>query len=289
MFAPSAARAAACCGSSQGVGDRLASGERAALSLGMRLLEGYATYHADGALVAHEAGQVDRELRWDLGFATRVGPRLTLAADVPFVYAYRRVDASLSSGAAGLGDVSSSGRFELPTPFEQTLATTFTLAVTLPTGRPVRRATEPLQVDATGLGAGELRPGLVLEKTWPSRFFAMFGGSAGFRTHYTENDGSLVELAPRYQLVAAAGPVGEGWSLHGGAVFEAEAAPTVAGRAAADADRRRTALLLFGGHEIGRELTGVVSLTWDLPVADLGKNERAVFTAALALRHVWSL
>lgn len=289
LGAPSAAHAAACCGSSQGVGDRLAEGERAAASVGMRLLEGYATYHADGALVAHQDGQVERELRWDVAFATRVGPRLTLAADVPLVYAYRRVDDALSASAVGLGDVASSGRFTLPTPFEQTLATTLTFAVTLPTGRSVRRATEPLQVDATGLGAGELRPGLVLEKTWPNRFFAMLGGSVGFRTHYTENDGSEVELAPRYQLVAAAGPVRDGWSLHGGVVLEAEPAPTVAGRVADGADRRRTALLLFGGYELGRDLTGVVSLTWDPPLSDLGKNERAVFTAALALRHVWSL
>lgn len=255
----------------------------------MRWLERYATHRADGSFVTEADGHVERELRWDLAFATRAGDRLTLAADLPLIYAYRRLDDTLSGGALALGDVGVSGRFDLPTPFEETLTSTLTLGLTLPTGRPVRRSDDPLQVDAPGLGAAELRPGLVIERTWPGRFYAMVGGSAALRSHYTENDGSRVDLAPRYQLVGAVGPIGEGWSLHGGAIFEAEPAPTVAGRTPDAADRRRLALLAFGGYELGGPWTSVLSVTCDVPLADVGKNERAAVAVGLALRHVWSL
>ena len=134
------ARAAGCCGSSHGLGDRLAPGERAAVTIGTRDVERYGTFRSDGSLHAAPNGQVDRELRADLAFATRANARLAFALSVPLLMTHKEVPNGQSGDGTGVGDVVASARYDLPVPWEHDLLTTLTFAALLPTGTPSRRA-----------------------------------------------------------------------------------------------------------------------------------------------------
>lgn len=291
FLAASEARAAGCCGSSHGLGDRLAPGERAAVTVGTRDVERYGTFRSDGSLHTAPDGQVDRELRADLAFATRASARLAFALSVPLLMTHKEVPSGQSGSGAGVGDVVASARYDLPVPWEHDLLTTLTFAAQLPTGKPSRRAEEPLDADMTGLGAAELRPGLVLEKTWESTWFATLGGSAGFRSGYTENDGSEVKLAPRYQLYGATGPIIGDLSISGGVVFEIEAAPRIAGVQPTDidADRRRTSLFAYVGYDLKSSFRLAATGSFDLPIDGASKNELSSYSFGLLGRYVWTM
>lgn len=158
-----------------------------------------------------------------------------------------------------------------------------TLALTLPTGRGPVASRDGLGADITGQGRWELRPGVMLERTWGGTFVTMLGASVALRP--PERD---VELMPRWQLTAAAGPtLGRRLAILVGATAEFESAPRIAGSAGANADRARTSLLAVCALEIDEHWSVVGSVQAEPPLARFGRNDDVTGAVMVGVRRVW--
>ena len=289
LLGPARARAATCCGTGHGLGERLGPSERAVASVALRASDRFGAWTSQRDIVTRAASDHDRELGLELGWVARVGRRVQLGVAVPFLATWKALGGTSSSGG-GVGDVTASGRLEIldegAAPWAPSVAVTF--AAGLPTGRPSPLSRDPLGADVTGLGAAALRPGLGVEKSWDSGLYATASASIAFRTAFHAASGAEVHLAPRLSLLAAAGPFwASGLSLAIGALHEREAAPSLDGQRAPDADRERTALLASGAYDVTRRWTAFASLQLDLPIAGLGRNEVAAIAPYAGIRHVW--
>ncbi|HVK65877.1 MAG TPA: transporter [Polyangium sp.] len=287
LLATRDASASACCGSGHGLGQRLGPLERGAIGLSFRFSDRFGSYGHAGAFTLAPTGTLDAEGRAELGCLFAPIPRLQLGLVAPVLLNIRGARDGTDVGG-GFGDLSLSARFDIVslTTTSAWPAIALTAGVSLPTGRSAADAKDPLATDATGLGAVEVRPGVFVEKNWDNEASAVFSASIGLRTPMTGARGERIELGPRIRLVAAAGPVfSTGWSLSAGLVHEYESAPSLGGATTADADRRRTAALLFAGYDISERFTALASLEVDLPVSSLGKNEPSAVAFAIGLRR----
>jgi hypothetical protein len=77
-------------------------------------------------------------------------------------------------------------------------------------------------------------------------------------------------------------------SVSAGLIHEQEQAPTIGGITTPNADRRRTAALLFVGYDISPRFTLLGSLEADVPLRFVGKNEPASFAFSIGLRRSFS-
>lgn len=279
--------AAACCGSSHGLGQQLGMAERAAASFSLKYTEQIGTWDSKGSFVS-TAGRTERELREELGFVTRAGKRLQIGLGVPFVYTWKGGGTASSSGG-GIGDVTASGRADLLRASGWAPTVALTLSAVLPTGRPARRSSDPLVADLTGNGFGEIRPGLVLEESGLEGWFATLGTSVGLRTSFFEKNGVEVQPSPRLQLFAAAGPTWDsGFSLSVGGIFERESGPSLDGEGASPAATRyRTSMLGVAVYDLTPEWTALFSAQLDLPLSSVGQNETISISPVLGIRYVW--
>ncbi|MDC3954638.1 hypothetical protein [Polyangium jinanense] len=287
LLASRDASASACCGSGHGLGQRLGPLERAAVGLSFRFSDRFGSHGYAGGFTLAPSGTLDAEGRAELGVLFAPVPRLQLGLVAPVLLNVRSSREDTFVGG-GFGDLAFSARFDL-VPLTTTSAwpaIALTAGVGLPTGRSAANAKDPLATDATGLGAAEVRPGVFVEKNWSGEATAVFSASIGFRTPMTGARGERIELGPRARFVAAAGPVfSSGWSLSAGLVHERESAPSIGGVTTPDADRRRTAALLFAGYDLSTRFTALASLEVDLPVPSLGKNEPSAVAFAIGLRR----
>jgi hypothetical protein len=284
------ARAAACCGSGHGVGQWLGASERAAASVAVRASDRFGSWTSERDFKLSPSGDYDRELGAEVGWMARAGRRLQLGVSVPMLATFRRLGDTESSGG-GAGDVRAAARLEVLESGAAAWAPSvaLTLGATLPTGRSSSASGDALGADVTGLGAGELRPGLGIEKAWRG-FQATFAASVGFRTPFYTASGEEVRLAPRLQLLAAAGPTwGSGVSLALGGTYEREAGATFGGRVSPGTTRERAALLAVLAYDINARWTAIGSLQADIPIAGLGRNEIAAVAPSAGVRYVWGM
>jgi hypothetical protein len=285
-LAPRTAFASACCGEGHGIGHRLTSAEAAAISGSVGVVDRIGSWSASGGYHSARGKVSDRELQVIIGWAARVTADTELGITAPILYTWRRLRTAAESSGGGVGDVTAFARHAFVPPegrgWLPGIALTF--AATAPTGRPASRAKDALGADATGLGVVELRPGLTLEKVWWRGWFASVAGSVGFRT--ASSDGGLeVARAPRWQVIAAAGPSWpSGLSIGVGALVEGESAPEIDGVTDPDAGRRKTTVLAHVAHDLDLGLTLVANARVDLPVTQLGKNEVAGVGGSIGLR-----
>lgn len=289
-LAPADSHAAACCGTSHGLGQRLGPTERAAATSGVRVATRVGSWNARGDFGAMGSGDRDVELRAEIGWLVRAHDRFQIGASVPALATFRRLGEAASSGG-GVGDVTLTARGDL-VPLGSTgwaPSVALTLSGLVPTGRPARASHDALASDVTGLGAGEVRPGIVLEKTWDAGWSATVAASIGFRTAFTDASGATVALGPRFQVIAAGGPTWDfGLSIAGGIVHEREGAPSIDGAPATGAGRHRTAALLFAAYDIDPQWTVLGSAQFDLPIGGLGANELVAIAPQVSIRHAWS-
>lgn len=283
------AHAAACCGESHGLGERLSTTERAGVTSSFRFRERYGAWAPSGAYGALPEGDVDRELRADVGWLVRVSDEVQIGVSVPAIATWRSLGGHDASGG-GIGDITALARWDiLPVRGWKGLpGVALTFSATVPTGRGPQRAEDTLAADVTGLGTAELRPGIAIEKNWDAGWFATVIASVALRTGY-EARGIEVDLAPRLSLVGIAGPTFEslGLSLGAGVVFETEGAPAIDGVTFDGSSRRRTALLALGGYDLTQRWTLLASATVDLPISDVGQSESLGVAPALGARFVW--
>jgi len=285
VLTPRSAHASACCGSGHGLGLRLRQDERAGAGVGLRVDSRFGAHRADGRFTSIPEGDSDIESRLLLSWLVKATPELTFGLVAPAIFNVRRLHGAKAMGG-GIGDITFSGRWDVLS--ERWLSISPTLALTLPTGRPASGARDLLAADATGLGAGELRPGITFEKIFGDSIAATFVASVGLRSPLSTALGERVHLGPRYQFVGAIGPVfPSGLSLSAGLLHEGEPAPEVGGVAMKDAGRRRTAVLLFGAYDISPRWMALASMEIDLPARGLSQNESARFGAVLSVRRTW--
>ena len=282
------AAASACCGEGHGVGQRLTSTERAALTAAFGYRERVGSWSDDGAFRGLPDATEDRELRIDASWAVRVAPRAELSVTVPVLFTWREASGTASSGG-GVGDVTATARYAIVPPEGDGSLPGFalTFAAITPFGRSAYRAGDPLDAEATGTGGFELAPGLVVEKTWWTGWFALVAASVGF--HGPVREGPVeVRRAPRWQLFGAGGPsFDSGLSLAIGTRFDAEDAPEIDG-VATGGWRRRLAMVGFAGYDLSDRLTVLASVETDLPFDAAGQNDLARIGGGLALKLAWS-
>jgi hypothetical protein len=288
-LAPAIARASACCGVGHSVGLRLTEAENAAFISTMRGAARIGSWASTRGFALPGEGDYDRQIRGEIGWLVRVKRRGEIGVLVPLVYTFRQAGELASSGG-GVGDVTATGRFHI-TPAASPgwiPGISVSLGALIPTGRGADASEDVLASDATGLGAGELRPGITLEKAWGDGWLATAAFSAGWRTPFTTPAGISVKLAPRWQALAAVGPSWSwGFSLSLGVLYEREGSPEIDGIAAPDATRERTSAILFAAYDADDRWTLVASSQIDAPITGLGRNESAEAALSVGVRHTW--
>ncbi|HEX9709145.1 MAG TPA: hypothetical protein VGB42_04160, partial [Candidatus Thermoplasmatota archaeon] len=105
------ARASACCGEGHGIGQRLASAERAAAVTSARFQGRIGAWTSDSEFEPIESGSHDRELRIDAGWVVKAGD-FEVGVVIPLVYTWRELGDAASSGG-GVGDVQGFGRYPI--------------------------------------------------------------------------------------------------------------------------------------------------------------------------------
>ena len=290
VASPHVARAAACCGSGHGLGQRLGIGEQAALTVSTRLADRFGSYDVQSQFLTIPRGSVDIDTRTELAGIVRPSTRFQIGFAVPFVLNIRQFGSDVATGG-GMGDLSFQGRFDVIS-----LSTTrswpaiaLTAGVTFPTGRSAMDASNVLAADITGLGVAEVRPGVFVEHSFSGRASAIFAASVGFRSEGDAPPGPHFQLAPRIRVLGAIGPVFDsGLSLSFGVFHEREAAPTIDHVTPPDSDRRRTAMLGFVGYDFRSSFTLLGSIELDIPLRYVGQNEPAYAAISIGLRRSFS-
>jgi len=292
IASPQVARATACCGSGHGLGQRLGMGEDAALTVSTRFADRFGSFDAQSRFFTTAQGIVDMDSRAELAGIVRPSTRFQVGFILPFVLNIRQfgADVPVATGS-GIGDLSFQGRFDIiPLSTASGLpAVAFTTAVTLPTGRSAMDASNSLAADVTGIGVAEIRPGVFVEHSFAGRASAIFAASIGIRSEGNEPPAPRFQLAPRFRVLGAIGPVFDmGLSLSIGVFHEREAAPMIDDVAAPDSDRHRTAMLGFVGYDFRKHFTLLGSIELDMPLRHAGQNEPAYVAISIGLRRSFS-
>jgi len=171
LAAPSLERQAcaqACCaGGSAVTPARLEPHEVALVGAQLRAASVVGSYDPGGHYAGSPSGDTEFDFEEDLLGAVRPVPRGQLALLVPIVETRRGVVGQSRFGG-GIGDINASGRYDFLVAGESRYVPGIALlaGLTLPTGTAPESATQPLAVDATGIGAWQVNLALALEQTY---------------------------------------------------------------------------------------------------------------------------
>jgi hypothetical protein len=292
------ARAQACCvATGLTTPARLRVDEQLAIGLQTRVRTVVGAFGPDGSYAATPDGNRELGGEEDLLAAARLGSRLQVALQVPFVQTSRRVATpgapALTDWGGGLGDVAVSGRWEPLRPDERGLGwpgLALLVGVSAPTGRPADQAGDPLAASATGIGSWRGEVGIAVEAV-VRRLFVTGTLSVAQRTGRTVGQPPTVvrqSFAP--QLTAAL--VG-GYALSGGATVGAFAVTTRQGNGRdGNGEIAGSGLALFtaglaGALPLADGWRLQAALAGDLPADGLGRNQTAGLAFTAALIRAW--
>jgi hypothetical protein len=121
-----------------------------------------------GAFRSSPPGTPEYDFEEDVFGAVRVLRRAQVALLVPLDETYRRTPTDGAHFGGGIGDVNLSGRYDLVLAGDSLYipGIAVLIGITFPTGKPPEAATQPLAVDATGIGAFQANVALALEQTF---------------------------------------------------------------------------------------------------------------------------
>jgi hypothetical protein len=168
LVTPHIARAQACCAGSGAVTPaRLAIHEDALFGTTVRVGGVLGNYAPDGTYGAQPANTREVDVEEDLVGAARVTKRGQIAVLVPLIETFRAYP-SQSAHSGGVGDINLGARYDFALAGEHRFVPGVALlaGATFPSGRPPEASTQPLAVDATGIGAFQGNAGLALEQVW---------------------------------------------------------------------------------------------------------------------------
>jgi hypothetical protein len=284
---PARAFAQACCaGGAVVTPGRLQLHEDALVGLQLKGATLFGSYDPSGRYAASPAGDTEYDFEQDLFGAVRFLRRGQAALLVPLVETRRGTPQDGAHLGGGLGDINASARYDFVVAGESLYVPGIALlaGVTLPTGTPPESATQPLAVDATGIGAFQANVAAALEQTFGTWLVNATGMIAKRTPHGGETLGTQVTLlaAGAYTL-----PNDMAVALSAAYAFEGEA---VGSDGASIPGSSRRALTLA--------LTGLVPLTdaWRLlggftlnpPIDRVGSNQPASAGLTLTVIRSWS-
>lgn len=281
---PAQAHAAACCGTGYGLGQRLASSERASASPVIRAELPYGQHDANGGVKATRS--LAAQFQAEMSTMLRLTSAFQLGASVPWVGTVRGTLRQPQAGH-GLGDARLWARYDLLRLGQPGIpGVALTLGATLPTGRAPWATHNAMGADVTGAGVFEVQPGVVVEKAFGNGFIALAGASAAWRPP-TQQGGVTVQLQPRWRLQGSLGRQFPGkTTVAVGLTHEREGLPLVNGVAAKGEPSVRTTVLTTGVWEPCTHGTVFVSAGGEPPLPFLGRHQPASVFASAGLRAV---
>ncbi|MBM4373459.1 MAG: hypothetical protein FJ095_00120 [Deltaproteobacteria bacterium] len=277
------ARAQACCSAASAVTPaRLTTHERGLVGLELRSQGVIGSYGPYGAFSAMPDGSSEVDLSVALLAAVRIGPRVQLAALVPW-QTTRRVTPDKGDLGAGFGDANLGVRVEVLREFEHRYVPGIAVLVgsTLPTGRPPELARGPLAADATGIGAVQLHAAVALEK----RLGHWLVGATGLVAQRLTRLAGPVETTLGTQLTALvnASYIFPNLSAVAASVsYSGEGDASIDGEDRPDTGRRSLHLAISGLYPISSRVRFQSSLFVTPPISDLGRNQNAVVGGSFA-------
>lgn len=155
--------------------------------------------------------------------------------------------------------------------------------VTAPTGTSPEQSTQPLEVDATGLGAWQINGALALEQVYGPWLVNATAILAVRTPRYGET------LAPQLTLLAAAAytlPSDAALALSASYAFEGDA--TAGGTSVPESAKRLTTFTLSGLYPVTDAWRVLGGLFLEPPVAQFGSNQPASGGLTLTVIRSWS-
>jgi hypothetical protein len=283
----SPARAQACCAGSAAVTPaRLALHEDALIGTTVRVAGILGSYAPDGSYTKAPSHTSEVDLEEDLIGAVRVTKRGQLALLVPLVETYRAAPGEGGATGGGIGDINIGARYDfiLAGAWRYVPGVAVLAGLTVPTGRTVASAKQPLAVDATGIGAFQGNIGVALEQTWGPWLVSVTGLLAKRAAYSTQGVDELLAtqltglaaVAYTFRSEAAVGVV---------AGYAAEGNATINGVTDPNSHKRAVTMSVVGLQPLTDALRLQGSIFITPPLSELGANQPA--TGGLTLTLLW--
>ena len=281
---PAAAHAQACCAGSGAVTPaRLALHEDALVGTTLHVGGVLGNYAPDGTYTGQPAHTTEVDVEEDLLAAVRVTKRGQIAVLIPIDETFRSVPGT-SAQSGGVGDINLGARYDFVLARESRYVPGIALlaGLTVPSGKPVESATQPLAVDATGIGALQGNVGLAVEQTWGA-WLANVSGIVAQRA--TRNANGVSEtLGSQVTGTGAVAYTFRNESALGGVVsYAAEGNATLDGATDPNSHKRVLTLSAIGLYPLSDSVRIQGSLFLTPPVSTLGANQPATIGVTLTL------
>jgi hypothetical protein len=272
--ASSSALAQACCaGASAVTPGRLELHEDELVGVQLKAGSVIGSYQTSRQFLRNPAGVGEIDLEQDVFGAVRVLRRGQLALLAPVIETQRRAPTAGTAFGGGIGDINMSARYDFVLAGESQWVPGIALlaGVTFPAGKPPDQATQPLAVDATGIGAFQFNGALALEQTF-GPWLVNATGIVAQRTTYQRET-----LATQVTLLAALAytfPNDAGLAFSGSYVFEGDATSSQGGTVPLSA-KSVTTFTLSGLWPITDVWRVIGSAYLNPPIDSFGSNQLA--------------
>jgi hypothetical protein len=281
---PSRAYGQACCaGGSAITPGRLELHEDALVGAELRAASVIGSYQFD-AYRASPPGTPEYDYEEDVFGAVRFLRRGQVALLVPFDETYRHTPTDGGHFGGGVGDVNLSGRYDLVLQGDWRYVPGVALlaGVTFPTGKPPESATQPLAVDATGIGAFQVNAALALEQTFGSWLANATAIVAKRTEHGGETLGTQITL-----LAAGAYTWAGGVSAALSASYTFEGDGTISGADVPGSAKSVTVVTASGLWPVADTFRLLGGVFVDPPVGALGSNQPTQIGVTLTGIRSW--
>ncbi len=237
-----------------------------------------------GAYRASPSGTPEYDFEEDVFGAVRFLGRAQVALLVPIDETYRRTPADGGHFGGGIGDVNASARYDFVLAGQYVYVPGIALlaGVTVPTGRPPESSTQPLAVDATGIGAFQVNAALALEQT----FGPWLANATAIVAKRTEHGGETLGTQFTF-LAAGAYTFANDMAVALSASFAFEGDGTIDGADAQGSSKSVTVLTASGLWPLGDSYRLLGGVFVDPPVGALGSNQPTQIGATITAIRSW--
>lgn len=288
------ATAQACCAGSGAVTPgRLAMHEDALVGVQLRAAHAFGSFESKGHYSTPPPGSSEQDFEQDVIGAVRmpVVDRLQLAVLVPLVET-RRTARGQSEFGGGFGDVNVSARYDFLYAGQHRIIPGIGVlaGLTLPTGRAIERATQPLATDATGVGALQGSAGISVEQLFGSWLVTAYGIVAKRASRTVHGTGTDIETTLGTQwtaLLAVAYSFPSDYALAAFASYTGEGNADVNG-VEVDGSARRVPLVgVSGVVPVSDHFRFQGGVSASPPIPSLGKNQPATIGLSVTAVYAW--
>jgi hypothetical protein len=237
-----------------------------------------------GAYRASPPGTPEYDFEEDVFGAVRFLGRAQVALLIPIDETYRRTPMDGGHFGGGIGDVNASARYDFILAGQSLYVPGIALlaGVTVPTGRPPESSTQPLAVDATGIGAFQVNAALALEQT----FGPWLANATAIVAKRTEHGGET--LGTQFTFLAAGAYTFENdMAVALSASFAFEGDGTIDGADAPGSSKSVTVLTASGLWPLSDTYRLLGGVFVDPPVGALGSNQPTQIGATITAIRSW--